>query len=251
MAFALQNWARVSTTANEPIDALQSPTPGGFIGAQRLYTYFSDTDTQATISASAYFNTVAGELVTGDVILAYSVTDGTQIWYMVTNSASSTTWTTIPFGGTITVTAFSNSTSSGASNFATVTMNATTVNALYDTPQLLVAAPGAGKLIAVDRVLLDAVWGSLAFSSGGAIMAQYDSTVHGGGTNACTTTVASTFLTTFSASQAASLTGFTAVTALSGAINKGLYLSNATGDFTGGTGCSLIANVWYRIVAAS
>ena len=114
MAFTLQTWGRASVSANEPISTLQDAS---VIGAPRIYTYDS-ADTQATIAASGYFNLavanqgVAPDLVTGDIIMVYSSSDGTWIWYSVTNTA-----------GVITTAVFSSAGTVGTSN---ITNNAVT-----------------------------------------------------------------------------------------------------------------------------
>ena len=65
---------------------------------------------------------------------------------------------------------------------ATVTLTAAQIKALYDTPvQKLIAAPGSGKLILIDSILWDIAFGTLQYTAGGAIQAQYGNTVHGAG----------------------------------------------------------------------
>lgn len=250
MAFNINNWVRVSTSAAEPTQVLQDGTTK--IGGPRMYTYIT-ADSQATVAASGYFGNsldqkVSGDIVTGDIVVVNSTSDNTVVWYVLTNSHS---YTDIAYGGTITSTAFSNSSSSGSSNFAAVPLTAANVNGMYAAPQALLPAPGAGQMIVVERILLNAIFGSAAFTNGGVIIAQYGNTANGAGTNSCTATVAATFLTTFAANQNAAATGFTAVTTSANAVNQGLYLSNQTAAFATGTGCSLVANVWYKIVAAS
>ena len=69
MAFTIQNWARASVSGNEPIITLQSAVVEGCF---REYSYYSPIDTQATVSASGYFNKVAQDVTTGDYIKVYS-----------------------------------------------------------------------------------------------------------------------------------------------------------------------------------
>lgn len=89
MALTIQNWGRVSVSANEPIETLQDAS---VIGAPRLYSYIT-ADSQATLAASGYFNAgvanqgVSTDLVTGDIIVAESTGDGTTAFYMVTNTS--------------------------------------------------------------------------------------------------------------------------------------------------------------------
>ena len=89
MALTIQTWGRASVSANEPITTLQN---GSVIGAPRIYTYVS-VDTQAVMAGAGYFNAgvanqgVSQDLVTGDIILGYSKTDATWVWYTAVNTA--------------------------------------------------------------------------------------------------------------------------------------------------------------------
>ena len=297
MAFTLKTWSRSTTSANEPIDLQQDGTT--YFGGPRVYTYVS-TDTQATIAAANYFNTVAGDLVTGDVILSYSITDGTQVWLAVTNSNSYAT----PFGGNITVAGFSSASpintaditnnavtyakfqqvaavslvgnptgglanaegitlgagldftgttlevSASLAQYAQVAMTAAEFNGMYAAPKLLVAAPGANKLIVLDKILLNQTFVSASYAAGGVVAPQYDSTVQGAGTAASDTTIAAATINGIASNSIVGLRGLIAVTASAALINKGIYLSNATGAFTTGDGTWTV-DVWYHTVSAA
>lgn len=116
---------------------------------------------------------------------------------------------------------------------------------LHSAPALLLAAPGAGLLIDVDSVLLNYVYGTTQFASGGAIQASY-----GAGATAATGTVAATFLTSPTANQITKLAGGSGMSNIlsSAALNTAIYLYAATGDFTTGDG-SLVALIKYRIIS--
>ncbi len=235
-----QCWARESVSANEP-----NQSNGGVVaGCFRKYMYYSPVDTQATCAASGYFNGGTAyhgfypDVVTGDQITIYSLTENTYITYQATVSS-----------GVITLSPLN--TGNGGSSFLSVNLTLAQLQTLYDTPVLLVPAPGAGNLILVDKFSLNVVYGSAAFTGGGVIAPQYGNTVHGGGTVATSATIAATELTSLSANTIVSLVGLLADTATSGIINKGIYLSNATADFASGTGASAIANIWYKTIAAS
>ena len=73
MAFSVQSWSRVSSAANVSLVTLQD---GSYIGAPDYFTYITASDNLATIVASGYFNTVAGELDVWDRIYVVG-TDGT------------------------------------------------------------------------------------------------------------------------------------------------------------------------------
>jgi len=129
--------------------------------------------------------------------------------------------------------------------FASVAITAAQFNAMYATPILLVAAPGANKLILVENIELLMTYVSANYAAGGVAAGQYDSTANGAGVIATTTLSAATF-------QAAASTGFTFNTGVvpltfSTCVNKGLYLSNITGAFTTGDS-TFIAKVYYRVL---
>ncbi len=131
-------------------------------------------------------------------------------------------------------------------NYATVAITAAEFNGMYTTPKLLVAAPGANKLLVLDKVDLLMTYVSANYAAGGVAAVQYDSTANGAGVIASTTLAAATF-------QAAASTGFmfnTGVVAqtFTTCVNKGLYLSNITGVFTTGDS-TFVAHIWYKIIS--
>lgn len=131
-----------------------------------------------------------------------------------------------------------------------IAMTAAEFNGMYAAPKLLVAAPGAGKLVVVDKVLLNQTFVSAAYAAGGVVAPQYDSTVHGAGTLASSATIAAATVQGIVANAIVGLVGVTAVTASAALINKGVYLSNATAAFTTGDGTWTV-DVWYHTIAAA
>jgi hypothetical protein len=133
--------------------------------------------------------------------------------------------------------------------YTTVAITAAEFNGMYAAPKLLIAAPGANKLIVLQEMILAMTFVSAAYAAGGVVAAQYDSTVHGAGVLASNSEAAADFAAAASTSfQFEPITGNT-VGALpfSTTVNKGLYLSNATGAFTTGDG-TWVAHLWYRII---
>lgn len=129
--------------------------------------------------------------------------------------------------------------------YTTVAITAAQFNGMYATPKLLVAAPGANKILVLDKVDLLMTYVSANYAAGGVVAVQYDSTANGAGVIASTTLSAATF-------QAAASTGFmfnTGVVAqtFTTCVNKGFYLSNVTGAFTTGDS-TFVAHVWYKII---
>lgn len=130
--------------------------------------------------------------------------------------------------------------------YASVLVSAAEFNGMYAAPKLLVAAPGANKLIVLAQANVNLLWGAAQFASGGAVHIQYDSTANGAGVKASLTQAAAGFTgatanTMFPFGQ--TITSFASSTT----VNKGLYLSNATGAFTTGDS-TFIVDVWYRVV---
>lgn len=131
-------------------------------------------------------------------------------------------------------------------NYTTVAITAAQFNGMYAAPKLLVAAPGANKLLVLHRLDLLMTYVSANYAAGGVTAVQYDSTANGAGVIASTTLSAATF-------QAAVSTGFVfnlgvVPQTFSTCVNKGLYLSNITGAFTTGDS-TFVAHIWYSIIA--
>ncbi len=120
---------------------------------------------------------------------------------------------------------------------------------LYATPVQLIAAPGADKVIVVKNATLSIVYNSIQYANGGAVIFQYDSTVHGAGTNTCATTVAAASINGSTANNFQLLLGVAQAWGLNSALgNKGVYLSCATGEFTAGNS-DLKYSIEYRVAS--
>lgn len=105
-------------------------------------------------------------------------------------------------------------------------------NGMYATPILLVPAPGANKILIVNKLILAMTFNSAQYAAGGAVGVEYDNVAHAAGVSASATLAAAT-VNGLAASTVEELAGVASVV-YSGAVNKGLYLSNATGAFTTG-----------------
>jgi hypothetical protein len=124
---------------------------------------------------------------------------------------------------------------------------------MYAAPKLLLAAPGANKLIVLDRMVLAMTFVSAAYAAGGVVAAQWDSTVHGAGQHASNTEAAADFFAAASSAfmfignsgNAATIDG--GLVPFTANVNKALYLSNQTGAFTTGDS-TWVAHVWYKII---
>jgi hypothetical protein len=233
MAFLIANWARSSVSANEPITTLIG---GVVVGCFREYLY-QTTDSQATVSASGYFNQntagtavayngVATDIVTGDYVNVYSSASGGSLFrYRLTNTS-----------GVITTSLASG----GDGVFQTVTaITAAQINAMYTTPISLVPAQGANTILVLESVVLrPSNLLTTDFTAGGVAFVQYTATTAGGGLAASGTVAATEFTsdaeTTTSIFMPLTTSGNSAVAGTLIA-NAPLCLTNATQDFATGT----------------
>lgn len=129
-----------------------------------------------------------------------------------------------------------------------VSVTAAQLDGAYAAPIELIPAPGANNLLVLHKVCVLEDYGGTVFANGGAIHIQYASTANGGGTKASDTLAAATLIGA-TADSTFQLTGLQALAASSTTVNKGLYLSNATAAFTGGTNTVFTVDVWYSIVS--
>jgi hypothetical protein len=139
----------------------------------------------------------------------------------------------------------------GVMQFASGTINNAGLLALYATPSLLVAAPGAGLTIMVNQLMLELVYAA-APTGGGAVFAQYKNTVNAGGT-AATATIPAAGFTGAAASTIFGATGLPGTIAAplpttANTTNSGIYLTNGTANFGGGAGSSLRWYLNYTVV---
>ena len=158
--------------------------------------------------------------------------------------------TTVTLGQTLAVTgaisATGQITAPGLAKYTTVAITAAEFNGMYAAPKLLVAAPGANRILVLDKLELLMTYVSANYAAGGVAAVQYDSTANGAGVIASTTLSAATF-------QAAASTGFVfnlgvVPQTFTTCVNKGLYLSNITGAFTTGDS-TFVAHIWYHDIA--
>ena len=132
--------------------------------------------------------------------------------------------------------------------YASVAVTAAEFNGMYAAPKLLIAAPGANNLIIVDQMELVMTYVSANYAAGGVVAAQYDNTVHGAGVLATNSEAAADFQA--AASTTFKFNGGVVLAPFSTSVNKGLYLSNATGAFTTGDS-TFVVKIHYRIIATA
>ena len=115
----------------------------------------------------------------------------------------------------------------------------------YATPVEIIP-PSASLITIVDSWAFQWIYGSAQLAGGGAIGLQYGNTIHAGGI-AASNTIAAADLTGITASSIEySAGGVLQIEPWTNVVNTGIYLSNPTAAFTGGTGGSAVVTVWYR-----
>lgn len=132
--------------------------------------------------------------------------------------------------------------------YTNVAISASEFLNMYATPKLLLASPGANKVIVVDKLVLVLTHVSTNYAAGGVVGAQYDQPAHLAGVLASNTEAAADFFASGSTTyffNGASGNSSQAVNTVSS--NKGLYLSNATGAFTNGDS-TFVAHIWYKVI---
>lgn len=127
-----------------------------------------------------------------------------------------------------------------------VSLTAANLIAMYTTPVVLIA-PMPGYGIVIDSFEFDISRTSTAFTGGGVVAPQYDSTANGAGT-LMTATIAATVVTgTVGRTITARIPVVQSDIATASITGIGIYLSNATAAFAAGTGTA-VATIRYHIV---
>ncbi len=135
-----------------------------------------------------------------------------------------------------------------------VNFNTASMVTAFDTPLTIVANPSASQVILVMQATVTTQsTGHTAYATGTAPIIQYSTGgtngQHGAGTIATAAGLVAGDITA-AASQTRNLFGI-ATAALTGLSGKGLYFSNATGDYTAGTGTNVVITVVYQLLTAT
>lgn len=129
---------------------------------------------------------------------------------------------------------------------ASITLTTAQIQGMFTTPVLFIPAQGAGTFINVQRCVYEALFGSAAFTGGGAIIPFFGNTSPPVAN--ATGSVAATLLTTFTASQIITQSSMgMAITASAAALNTAVYISNQTAVFASGTGSTLSVTCQYIV----
>ena len=128
---------------------------------------------------------------------------------------------------------------------AEVALTQAEITGLYAASKLLVAAPVAGHILIVDSVEVLHTYAVAAYTDGGAVVVQYDSTVNGAGVEAAPIAIANVTAGASSCTKTdpAERSEFDMVANKA----KGLYLGNKTQAFAAGNAGNVIkVRVYYR-----
>lgn len=212
-------------------------------GVQPAIVRMATTDNYATISAAGYITSQAANIqLANNGQFEWSLSDTILVWYQ--NDFGVGAWAFFSISPSFTsLIPFSRNYN------ASIVLNQAQVQAMYATPQLLVASPGVGLGIIVNSAsIITEV--STVFSAGGAAIIEYGAVVHGAGTNAISATIPAAEINA-ATSQLYSLAPYaaTTVTATSLISGFGLYFSNATAAFAGGAGSTVTVNLQYQVAA--
>ena len=132
-----------------------------------------------------------------------------------------------------------------------ITLNKSQVQSMFDTPILILPAPGVGNLIIVHRVtLVNNYANNTSFANGGEVVLQYGNSSGGNGINVLNGNWTAAFINN-NFSCFSTITG-AVNTIINGVSNNGLYLSNQTQSFSGGgINTTLSLNIWYSLIIGS
>ena len=277
MTFDLGRFTRVSEAMNSgQFQTNYNPDPTVvYINGPGVFSYASAVDTIATIGGANYFAEMVNSLCVNDLILCVG-SDASLIYQVAAVNADAGTITVAAFTpagtvGTANITNLAVTTAKIANNavtatqlannavgsaqlatnvlqYASVAVTATQFKAIYATPLQIIAAPGAGNVVVVDKILLTMDYGTTAYAAGGPIGLQYGTGANLSGSAASAQIAAANVEGTASILNLAG--GVSAAIATANAANQSICLSNATAAFTTGDS-TFTVNVWYKIVPST
>ncbi len=234
------------------IKALPTTATSGFIamqaainGSGNFGTTLSNQTTQAQAQVLTFPDVGAA---TGNVIAAGGALVSGNL-----NKNSGTTGAVVDSG----ITALSVSgaiTQLGNLYQVSVTFNTAQMVTAYDTPLQIIANPLASQMILILQAsVYTASTGHTAYATGTAPIIQYSSGgtngAHGLGTIATAAGLVAGDITA-AVSQVRNLFGI-ATAAITGLSGLGIYFSNATGDYSAGTGTNVTFTVVYQLLTAT
>src|SRR5690348_5643314 len=158
MAFVLQQWSRASVGYATDFTVNRNTQAGTSLGANNFWTYKNTNDTLQTILASGYFNSVAEFLQTDDLIYV-AASDYLGLIYVAT--------VLYPDNGGNNALVTTSRTNFSAVQTSSVEITSAELLALRATPQIIVAAPGPGKMIVFLNAMLNYQFVTTPYTTGG------------------------------------------------------------------------------------
>lgn len=129
----------------------------------------------------------------------------------------------------------------GLSRSVQVALTSANILAMNATPVSLIAAPGSGKMIIVEDILLKMTTTATAYANGGAVEFRY---TNGSGAKV-TADIAAAIITAGAGTTYTKVAGIEA--SMVPVINAAIVITNATAAFITGTGSGVLT-IKYRIV---
>lgn len=129
----------------------------------------------------------------------------------------------------------------GLSKIVEVPLTSANILAMNGAPVTLIAAPGAGKVIIVESILLKMVTTATQYANGGAVEFRY---TNGSGAKV-SADIAAAVITAGAGTSYTHVAGVT--TSLTAIANAALIVTNATAAFITGTGAGVLT-IKYRVV---
>jgi len=161
-------------------------------------------------------------------------------WYAAGGTSTILAAATIPAKVSI----WDSSTGAGTVQSVTVPLTLAQIQNAFTTAVPIIPAPGAGNLIDVVDATLNLIFGTNAFTTGGAAQLSYGT----GTTYPATATISAAVYTGLAANTIVKVAGVEAASTSSNYLNKPIEYTNATAAFAAGTGCSANLIVNYKVV---
>ena len=161
-------------------------------------------------------------------------------WYKAGGTAAILAAATVPSKVSI----WDTSSGYGTIQSVTVPLTLAQIQNAYTTSVPVIPAPGAGNLVDVIDATVNLIFGTNAFTTGGAAQLSYGTST----TYPATATVAASVYTGLAANTIVKVAGVEAAVTSSDYLNKAVNYTNATAAFAAGTGCSGNLIVNYRII---
>ncbi len=161
-------------------------------------------------------------------------------WYALGGTIAILDAATVPAGVSI----WDNHAGSAPTQSVTVPLTLAQIQNAFTTSVPIIPAPGAGNMIDVIDATLNLIFGTNAFTTGGAAQLSYGT----GTTYPASATIAAAVYTGLAANTIVKVAGAATSSTSSNYLNKPIDYANATAAFAAGTGCSGVLQVNYKVL---